>query len=64
MDISAITLAAASLAQYKTANEIQLAVFKKSIDISAQNSLQLIESATKSLPSNPPNLGSSIDIFA
>lgn len=64
MDISTITSAAASLAQYKTANEVQLAVFKKSIDISAQNSLQLIEAVTQSLPSNPSNLGNSIDTFA
>nr|WP_294841307.1 YjfB family protein [uncultured Methylotenera sp.] len=43
VDISAIATAASNLAQYKTASDVQLAVFKKTVDISAQNSLQLIQ---------------------
>ncbi len=64
MDVSGIAAAASNLAQYKTASDAQLAVFKKAIDISAQNSLQLIQAATQSLPNNPPNLGNTIDTFA
>ncbi len=64
MDISGITSAASNLAQYKTATDVQLTVFKKAIDISAQNSLQLIQAAAQAVPSNPPNLGNSIDTFA
>ncbi|MDP2152941.1 MAG: YjfB family protein [Methylotenera sp.] len=64
MNISGIATAASNLAQYKTATDVQLTVFKKAVDISAQNSLQLIEAATQSLPNNPPNLGNSIDTFA
>jgi hypothetical protein len=64
MDISGVVAAASNLAQYKTATDVQLAVFKKAIDISAQSSLQLIQAATQSLPNNPPNLGNSIDTFA
>jgi len=64
MDVSGIAAAAANMAQYKTASDVQLAVFKKAVDISAQNSLQLIQAATQSLPNNPPNLGNAIDTFA
>lgn len=64
MDVSGIAAAASNLAQYKTASEAQLLVFKKAVDLSAQNSLQLIQAATQSLPKNPPNLGSTIDTFA
>jgi hypothetical protein len=64
MDISGVAAAASNLAQYKTATDVQLAVFKKAINISAQSSLQLIQAATQSLPNNPPNLGNSIDTFA
>jgi hypothetical protein len=64
MDISGVAAAASNLAQYKAATDVQLAVFKKAIDISAQSSLQLIQAATQSLPNNPPNLGNSIDTFA
>jgi len=64
MDVSGIAAAAANLAQYKTASDVQLAVFKKAVNISAQNSLQLIQAATQSLPNNPPNLGNAIDTFA
>lgn len=64
MNISGIATAASNIAQYKTASDVQLTVFKKAIDISAQNSLQLIRAATQSLPNNPPNLGNTIDTFA
>lgn len=64
MDVSGIATAASNLAQYKIATDVQLAVFKKAIDISAQNSLQLIQAATQSLSNNPPNLGNVIDTFA
>lgn len=64
MDVSGIAAAASNLAQYKAASEAQLLVFKKAVDISAQNSLQLIQAATQSLPKNPPNLGNTIDTFA
>jgi len=64
MDVSGIAAVASNIAQYKTASDVQLAVFKKAVDISAQNSLQLIHAATQSLSNNPPNLGNTIDTFA
>lgn len=64
MDISAMAAAASNLAQYKSASDVQMAVFKKAVDISAQNSLQLIQAATQALPNKPPHLGNAVDTFA
>jgi len=38
-------------------------VLKKAMDIQAQNALQLLE-ALPQMPSNPPNLGNSVDVKA
>lgn len=64
MDISGITTLAASVSQSRTADEVQMAVLKKAIDISAQGALQLIQAASNVIPSNPPHLGNQIDTVA
>lgn len=64
MDISGITNLATSMSQSKTADEVQMAVLKKAIDISAQGALQLIQAASNVIPSNPPHLGNNIDTVA
>lgn len=42
--------------------QASLMVLKKSIDLEAQNALQLLEALPQ--PSNPPNLGVNIDVKA
>ena len=64
MDISGITTLAASASQSRAADEVQMAVLKKAIDISAQGALQLIQAASNVIPSNPPHLGNQIDTVA
>jgi len=64
MDISGITSLATSMSQSKAADEVQMAVLKKAIDISTQGALQLIQAATNIIPSNPPHLGGQIDTIA
>ena len=43
---------------------MQLAVLKKAIDIEAQGAMQLVQAAVQATPTNPPNLGNSVDVFA
>jgi len=43
--------------------DASMLVLKKAIDIQAQNALQLLE-ALPQMPSNPPNLGNSVDVKA
>jgi hypothetical protein len=64
MDVSGIAAAASDLAQTNTANAVQIAVFKKALDIESQNALQLIQAASQIVYNNPPNLGSRVDTFA
>lgn len=70
MEISANGAISAMLEQKQAANlqNVQVALFKKSMDMNAKGALQLIESATQVTPTssatNPPNLGQNIDITA
>lgn len=64
MDISGITTLATSMSQSRATNEVQMAVLKKAIDISAHGALQLIQAASNVIPSNPPHLGKQIDTVA
>ena len=61
MDVSSLggLSAAPSPAQLKDA--ANTLVFKKALDIQAQNAAQLLE-ALPQVSSNPPNLGNSVDI--
>lgn len=64
MEISDIAGAATQMAQARTADAVQIAMLKKAIDIQAQGAMQLIESASKVIPSNPPHLGNKVNTFA
>ena len=64
MDVSGIAAAATDLSQSRTANAVQVAVLKKTMDIQGQGAIQLIQAATQAIAQNPPNLGSRIDTFA
>lgn len=64
MNISGITTLATSMSQSRANNEVQMAVLKKAIDISAQGALQLIQAASNVVPSNPTHLGKQIDTVA
>lgn len=60
MDVSAIASVATEMSQVRTADAVQVAVLKKAMDIQEQSALQLLQA----VPSNPPNLGNNVDIFA
>ena len=63
MDVTAIAATATQLARARTANEVQLTVFKKALDIGAQGAMQLIDAAAQAGRTNPPNLGNQVDTF-
>jgi hypothetical protein len=63
MDISSIGSLSTALSQAQTGDAVSTLVFRKAMDIQAQNAMQLLQ-ALPQLPSNPPNLGNSIDIKA
>ena len=62
MDISAIASTASSMSQARTADAVNVAVFRKALDSAASSAAQLIENIPK--PSNPEHLGQSIDTKA
>ena len=64
MDTMGIAALASDLAQARTGNAVQLAVLKKAMDIEAQGAMQLVQAAVQAVPSNPPNLGNGVDVFA
>ena len=63
MDISSIGSLSTALSQAQTGDAVSTLVFRKAMDIQAQNAMQLLQ-ALPQPPSNPPNLGNSIDIKA
>lgn len=64
MDVSSIAAAATSMSQDKLANDVQISVLKKAMDISAQSAAQLIEALPQPPAANPPHLGNSVDTYA
>ena len=64
MDISGITSLATSMSQSRAADEVQMVVLKKVIDISAQGTLQLIQATSNIIPNNPSHLGNQVDTVA
>lgn len=64
MDTSGISNMATSMSQARTAEAVQMAVLKKSMDIRAQSGMQLVQAAANAAPSNPPHLGNKIDTYA
>lgn len=63
MDVSSIGSLSTALSQANTGDAVSTLVLKKALDIQAQSALQLLQ-ALPQLPSNPPNLGNSIDVKA
>ena len=61
MDIAAVSHLSPALAQAATGDAVSTLVLKKAIDLQAAAALQLLQ-ALPPVPSNPPNLGNSIDI--
>ncbi len=49
------------MSQVDSRDVVGTAVLKKAMDIQAQNAMQLLEALPK-IPSNPPNLGNSVDV--
>jgi hypothetical protein len=64
MDVTGIAAAATEMSQTATANAVRMAVLKKAMEIQEQTALQLVQAATETLSSNPPNLGNQVDTFA
>ena len=64
METSDISQLASSLNQSRTAEAVQMAVLKKSMNMDMQSSVQLIQAATHVPANNPPHLGRHIDVFA
>lgn len=63
MDISALASVSSSLSQARVGDAVGTLVLKKAMDIQAQSAMQLLE-ALPQVPSNPPNLGNSVDVRA
>jgi len=63
MDISSLGSLTSVLSQVQTGDVVGTLMLKKAMDIEEQSALQLLQ-ALPPVPSNPPNLGNSIDITA
>jgi hypothetical protein len=63
MDVSSVGSLSTALSQAQTGDAVSTLVLRKALDIQAQNAMQLLQ-ALPQLPSNPPNLGNSIDVKA
>lgn len=48
----------------QTRDAVQIAVLKKTMDMSSQAALQLIEAIPPAPAANPPHLGNSVDTYA
>lgn len=60
MDVTTIAAVATDMSQTQTAQAVQMAVLKKTMDIEAQSAQEML----KTVPSNPPNLGNNADVYA
>lgn len=63
MDISTLASVSSALSQAQTGDTVGTLVLKKAMDLQAQSAMQLLE-ALPQVPSNPPNLGNSVDVRA
>lgn len=63
MDVSGMGSVSSAMTQEQTGTAAAMLVLKKSIDLEASNTLQLLQ-ALPQVSSNPPNLGNSVDIRA
>ncbi len=65
MDVSSVAAAASSAQMAKTASDVSIKILSKTLDIQSESAMALIEAIPElsALPSNPPNLGNSIDVM-
>lgn len=63
MDISSVGSLSTALSSSATGDAVGIQVLKKALDIQEQGAMQLLQ-ALPQVPSNPPNLGNSIDVKA
>lgn len=61
MDVSSVGSLTSAMSSVDIRDAVSTTVLKKAIDIQAQSAMQLLE-ALPPVPSNPPNLGNSVDI--
>jgi len=59
-----VTSTSSAMSAQQTRNEVQIAVLKKTMDMSAQAALQLIEAIPPAPAANPPHLGNRVDTHA
>lgn len=65
VDISSISSQVSSQASAQMAAQMSLLLLRKTLELQAANIGGLMQSvAPASMPSNPPNLGNSIDVMA
>lgn len=67
MDVASLAAVATNMQQVELNNAVQVALFKKVMDIQSQGALELLQAASQSMTaaiSNPPNLGNVIDSYA
>lgn len=64
MEINKVGNVSAALSQAGTGDAVAIAVLKKTLDIQAQSALQLIQALPQPAPSNPPNVGQSVNVYA
>ena len=64
MDIGNIASMSSALSQARNSDAVGLSVLKKAMDIEAQTAAQLLQALPQPVASNPPSLGSRVDIFA
>jgi hypothetical protein len=63
MDISSVGSLSTALSSSATGDAVGIQVLRKALDIQEQGAMQLLQ-ALPQVPSNPPNLGNSIDVKA
>ena len=63
MDTASIVNLATTMQQTRLANDVQVSVLKKAIDVQAQGAMQLLDAAVQASP-NPPHLGNQVDTVA
>ncbi|TXG78608.1 MAG: putative motility protein [Rhodocyclaceae bacterium] len=65
MDIGSVTSSGGAMAREQLAEQVDLRVLRKAIEITEQSAEAMIEALPAAPPaSNPPNLGNSVDTYA
>jgi hypothetical protein len=64
MNVNSVGTVSSSISQASTGDAVAITVLKKSLDIQAQNALQLLQALPQPAAVNPPNLGNRVNTFA